>query len=89
MEASEIKLSISEELSEIIEKRGIDLEDIKKTIAAGETTGKKLCRVDDEDRFLTKARVGKYNVYAEYKADGDSFMLYSAYSHIIMLVSDD
>jgi hypothetical protein len=89
MEASNIKLRISEDLSGIIEKRGIKIEDIQETIAAGEATGKKLSRVDDENKFLARARIGKYNVYAEYTPDADGFILNTAYAHIIMLVSDD
>ncbi len=89
MEASEVKITNEEEIVALVEKRGITLDDIREAIAAGETTGKKLYRVDDDNRFLARAMVGKFNVYAEYSPDGDSFTVHTSYAHMVMFVSGD
>jgi hypothetical protein len=89
MQANEVQIANVQEIAELLNERGINLEDIQKTIAAGETTGTKLCRTEHNDRFLTREVLGKFNVYVEYSPAGPGFFVYSAYCHRIMLRSYD
>ncbi len=85
MGVQEVRIANAQEISRIMDERGIQLEDIKQAIAVGETTGRKFYRADLNDRFLTRAVIGKFNVYAEYSPINEQFIVYSAYAHRIML----
>jgi hypothetical protein len=89
MDANEVKIVNIEEIAELLDERGIRLEDIQEAIAAGETTSQKLSRVDLKERFLARVVVGKFNIYAEYGLAGSGFFVYSAYTHRIMLRPHD
>jgi hypothetical protein len=89
MEVSEVKINNEEAMQDLLDDRGIILEDVRKTIAAAETTGRKLVSVDDENRFLAKNRMENINIYAEYTPTADGFELHTAYAHRVMLVSED
>lgn len=89
MEADEVKIANIQEIAELLDKRGIRVEDVQEAIAAGENTGRKLYRSDRQDRLLTRAVMGKFNVYVEYTLAGAEFVIYSAYAHRIMLAPYD
>ena len=89
MQAKEVKIDNQEELSAIIFKRGINLKDVKEAVAAGENPGIKLYRSDDENRFLARAKVGKWNIYAEYTPKGNVFKVHTAYAHRVMFIKDE
>ncbi|HEX3010754.1 MAG TPA: hypothetical protein VHQ70_01790 [Syntrophomonadaceae bacterium] len=89
MNKEKIMITNLEEISELLDDRGITQADVQEAIAFGEKTGKKFYRCDDENRFLTRAKVGKFNVYAEYSPNGDDFILHTAYAHRLMISSDD
>ncbi len=89
MEPGEVNIANIDEISQLVDDRGIKLEDVRQAIATGETTALKLYRVDVRDRFLSRAVVGKFNVYAEYSPAGSQFLIYSAYAHRVMLAPCD
>jgi hypothetical protein len=86
VEAAEIEIANAQEIAELLDERGIKLEDIREAIAAAETRGSKLYRADLKDRFLTRAVAGNFNVYVEYSPAGSEFLVHSVYAHRIMLV---
>jgi hypothetical protein len=86
IEADEVKIANVQEITELLDERGIKLKDIQEAVAAAETRGSKLYRADLKDRFLTRAVVGNFNVYVEYSPAGSEFLVHSAYAHRIMLV---
>lgn len=89
MEAHDITIINMDEMTDLLEERGITLEDVQLTIAAGENTGTKLYRTDDENRFLAKSRLENLNVYVEYTLEDNGIRLYTAFAHRVMLISED
>lgn len=89
MEASEVKIGNLAAMQDLLDERGVILEDVRKAIAFAEKTGKKLVSADDENRFLAKNRMENINIYAEYSTTEDGFQLHTAYAHRVMLVSED
>jgi hypothetical protein len=89
MEANEIKIGNVNMMQDLLDERGIILEDVQQTIAVAENTGKKMVSTDDENRFLAKTRTENINIYAEYSTTADGFELHTAYAHRVMLVSED
>ena len=89
MEAHDITIVNMDEMTDLFEERGITLEDVQLTIAAGENSGRKLYRTDDENRFLAKSRLENLNVYVEYALEDDGIRLYTAFAHRVMLISED
>ena len=89
MDKNEVKICNAQEISGLLDDRGITIEDAQIAIAVGETTGKKLYRADDENLFLVRVVVGKFNIYAEYSPTGESFTLHTAYAHRLMFPLDE
>lgn len=89
MEGSDVKIDNLDMMRDLLDERGIALEDVRQTIAVAENTGKKLVFVEDKNRFLTKNRMEHINIYAEYSTTTDGFELHTAYAHRVMLVSED
>jgi hypothetical protein len=89
MKASDVRIDNADEVSQLLDDRGIKPEDVREAIAAGETTGTKLYCADDDNRFLVRAVLGKFNIYVQYSPGQDGFTVHTAYSHRIMLALHD
>jgi uncharacterized protein YlaI len=89
MNKGQIVITNIEEVFELLNERGITLLDVQEAIAVGELTGRKFYRVDEKTRFLVRAKVGKFNVYAEYSCNEDEYILHTAYAHRVMIASDN
>ena len=57
-------------------------EQVKMVIYNGETTGEKFYQ-KEEEKFLSKMKIGEITVYVEYSPTGDkdTFKINTAYSH--------
>ena len=75
-----IHLSISDDVRHLLERRMILLEDIRLTIAHAEQTSD---RFEDPatGRSLASLRSTCVTYWVEYARDGDTFVVYNAYSH--------
>lgn len=74
---------------QLLDDRGITLEDVQEAINVGERTGRKFYHRHDKNRFLASARLGNFNVYVEYSPTEGGIILHSAYAHRVMIVSDE
>ncbi len=80
---------ITDAVKEVIEKRGIKVDDVKAVIeGAGDD------RIYNGSRFIAKKEIGDLTVYADYSLDGDKCTINSGYVHKmkvldIVLVGED
>ncbi|MBM7855080.1 Fe-S oxidoreductase [Desulfohalotomaculum tongense] len=75
-----IKLYIDDSVQDILEQRFILKEDIQKTIAWAEKTGRKFINPDN-GRFLACHKLASVTYWVEYAFKGDGIEVYNAYSH--------
>lgn len=80
-------IKVDEGLEELMEERGIRLDDVKKAIALSEEAGDYLYD-DQENRRLAKQRFGEFTVYAVYEKDAETYILSSAYGHRVQIESE-
>jgi hypothetical protein len=80
MSQSEMILEKSDAVHDRLEKRYILDEDLKQVIAHAESTGEKLYQ-PDEERFLSKLRVGEACFYVEYSPVKYGYRIHTAYTH--------
>ena len=79
-EEEPMKLSISPDVSELLETRMILIEDIRKVIAHAESAGQKL--LDGKTgHSIAHYRPVSVTYWVEYSSDGDEFIIHNAYSH--------
>jgi len=74
-----INLFISDEIEQLMEKRGIRIEDVKETIHHAESTGAKF--INSSGRSLASFRPDRVTFWVEYSPVGEAYNLHSAYSH--------
>ena len=80
---------IADAVVEVIEKRGIKVDDVKAVIeGAGDD------KITNGSRFIAKKEIGDVTVYADYTVDGDKCTINAGYCHKmkvldIVLVGDD
>lgn len=77
---SPIELEISGELLQLLEKRMILLEDVRRSIAHAEGTGDKIDN-PATSRSLASFRSACVTYWVEYSAQGTVFVVHNAYSH--------
>jgi hypothetical protein len=67
---------ISDAVKEVIEKRGLKVDDVKKVISdAGDD------RIYNGSRFIAKKEIGDITVYADYSVKGGKATINSGYCH--------
>jgi Fe-S oxidoreductase len=86
-EYSSVKLIISDEVRDLLEKRRILDQDIQKTILACENSGRKLCNPNDE-YILASHRPVRVTYWVEYKPVDGGYEIRNAYSHRMILPED-
>jgi glutamate synthase (NADPH) small chain len=75
-----IRIGISPEVADLIEKRRILLEDIQQTIYHGETTGRKMF-IPGRGLFKAVYRPNNVTFWVEYSLNAEGFQVRNAYSH--------
>ncbi|MGC8493916.1 MAG: pyridine nucleotide-disulfide oxidoreductase/dicluster-binding protein, partial [Syntrophobacteraceae bacterium] len=75
-----IRLRISEEVRELLERRQILASDIQKVIDFAESSGSKL-RSGRTNHFMAHWKPAAVTYWVEYGASGEEFIVYNAYSH--------
>jgi glutamate synthase (NADPH/NADH) small chain len=75
-----MEIEIDNEVKELIEKRGIRVEDIREVVQHAETAGRKLFQLG-KDRYLGKLRISEATFYVEYSIESGKWKVYSAYLH--------
>ena len=78
--APEIDLIVSESVRADMERKLILIEDIARTIAQAESTGKKL-KDKASGRFVATHRVGEFTCWAEYEVTPAGIVVHRAYGH--------
>jgi len=76
----EIRLRISDELKELLEKRHILEEDIRQVIEYAERSGVRLLN-RGSGHLLAHFRPETVTFWVEYGVEGGEFVIYNAYSH--------
>ncbi|MFA6803667.1 MAG: hypothetical protein WC067_02905 [Candidatus Methanomethylophilaceae archaeon] len=67
---------ISDAVKEVIEKRGLKVDDVKKVISdAGDD------RIYNGSKFIAKKEIGDITVYADYSVKGDNVTVNAGYCH--------
>lgn len=74
-------------VTDAMEERGINEDDIRAVLEYAESEGKKLY-VEGEEHFLARKRIGNFSAYVEYSLNGDSVEVLNVYSHVVMLSED-
>ena len=82
-EYEKIELEYTDHARKAMELMQISDEQVKMVIHHGETTGEKLYRKNEEERFLAKKRIGDRTIYVEYlpTGKGNMFKIYTVYAH--------
>ena len=75
-----IKLHISDEVRDLMERRMILVEDLQQVIQWAESTGTKLVQ-KKTGHYLAHYRPGTVTYWVEYSAGQDGFTIHNAYSH--------
>jgi glutamate synthase (NADPH/NADH) small chain len=77
-----MEIEISNEVKDLIEKRGVREEDIREVIQYAETTGEKLYQ-PGTNRYLAKLRISEATFYVEYQYFGESgkYVVDTSYLH--------
>ncbi len=75
-----MRLDVSPDVLERLERRMILLEDVRKVVEHAETTGEKLEDVE-AGRFLACHRPAAVTYWVEYSAVPGGFVVHDAYSH--------
>ena len=87
-EVKALKIDISNELYQTLDRRLISVSDIEKVIADGEQTHRRV-RLDGDEHYMGHLQIGYYTLWAEYKKLGENeFELLSAYSHKMTILED-
>ena len=82
-----LKLSISDEVRQVMEDRMILVEDILKTVDHAEKSGMKLSS-PRTGHFLAHHRPAGVTYWVEYSSRGDELVIHNAYSHRMEIVED-
>ena len=77
---SDIVLRKSPEVSELLEERNINDDDVKQVIYNAEQTGCKLFQ-KDSNRLLAKLSLPNAVFYVEYEIDNEEYLVHSSYFH--------
>jgi glutamate synthase (NADPH) small chain len=83
-----IRLVIDPETRAVLEKRRLRDEDIQKTLAQAEKTGKKFIHPDNS-HFLAGVRQDAVSVWVEYAPREDGFEIYKAYQYRLTISAWD
>lgn len=78
------KIEFSEEATGVMEERGIREEDVVEAVGKAENGGDKLYAENGD--FLSKATIGNYTVYVEYKEADGKLLVCNVYGHRVTIV---
>lgn len=87
MEPSPVKLILEQQITEIMEGRGIQETDIQEVVDTAVNGGIYL-HSPDGTRLLVKKRIGNFTVYVEYNSEGEACRVLNVYSHRVSLTED-
>ena len=83
MSKSKLKLLLSEEMAEKLNRDLILLEDVEAVILHCEASGEKA--MDESGLFFGHLQIGHMTFWAEYRVTEDGFLLENAYCHRMSL----
>ena len=79
-EAALPSLTVSDELSQKLERELLSVEDVRSIIKEAESTNTKLCETES-GRYIAHGKVGVYTCWVVYEEENGGFSLINAYTH--------
>ena len=86
MDMTTVEIRPAEGGADVMEERGVNLDDVREILVYAEGEG---CKLVDGDRCLAKKRIGNFTAYAEYRTDGDAVEVLDVYGHRVLLTEDN
>ena len=84
----EIQLKLSDNMRDVLERRMILIEDLRKVIQWAEKTGNRLVHTKNGN-YLAHHCLSTVTYWVEYRSEGDGeFSIHNAYSHRMQIVED-
>ena len=88
MDAKTVPIKLSDDVSAVMEDRGIREEDIREVLDYAESTGRKLY-VEGEEHYLAAKKIGNFTCNVEYAVSGGEFEILNLYSYVITLAGQE
>lgn len=88
MDAKTVPIKLSDDVSAVMEDRGIREEDIREVLDYAESTGRKLY-VEGEEHYLAAKKIGNFTCNVEYAVSGGEVEILNLYSYVITLVGQE
>jgi len=87
-ESKDVRLIISPETREILEKRRLTDDEIRTTLVEAETTGKKFIH-PQTGHLLAGARQGNVTVWVKYEPGEEGYVIHTAYQYRVKISAWD
>ncbi|HIT30898.1 MAG TPA: hypothetical protein IAC26_08670 [Candidatus Scatomorpha stercoravium] len=88
MDAKTVPIKLSDDVSAVMEDRGIREEDIREVLDYAESTGRKLY-VEGEEHYLAAKKIGNFTCNVEYAVSGGEVEILNLYSYVITLAGQE
>lgn len=88
MDAKTVPIKLSDDVSAVMEDRGIREEDIREVLDYAESTGRKLY-VEGEEHYLAAKKIGNFTCNVEYAVSGGEVEVLNLYSYVITLAGQE
>lgn len=88
MDAKTVPIKLSDDVSAVMEDRGIREEDIREVLDYAESTGRKLY-VEGEEHYLAAKKIGNFTCNVEYAVSGGEVEIPNLYSYVITLAGQE
>ena len=88
MDAKTVPIKLSDDVSAVMEDRGIREEDIREVLDYAESTGRKLY-VEGEEHYLAAKKIGNFTCNVEYAVSGGEVEILNLYSYVITLTGQE
>ena len=88
MDAKTVPIKLSDDVSAVMEDRGIREEDIREVLDYAESTGRKLY-VESEEHYLAAKKIGNFTCNVEYAVSGGEVEILNLYSYVITLAGQE
>lgn len=88
MDAKTVPIKLSDDVSAVMEDRGIREEDIREVLDYAESTGRKLY-VEGEEHYLAAKKIGNFTCNVEYAVIGGEVEILNLYSYVITLAGQE
>ena len=88
MDAKTVPIKLSDDVSAVMEDRGLREEDIREVLDYAESTGRKLY-VEGEEHYLAAKKIGNFTCNVEYAVSGGEVEILNLYSYVITLAGQE